>query len=1013
MIILLAIITSLALVTLTMRYLVKDFSKFIIRKTVVPSFGKTFVDFGEYFATWFITLAIALFGYWFYKFSQVLTSYFLTNDLIEFFRLVRSVFTVASEEQNPFTFQHFIAGFILLPVLQFAAVFVIYRSIKAFMLFVNNKYKADIYNEADLLYFSFLAVILFMCLDILAYSQDIPPVSAFAHFIYLGISKLALITFYLTIAHNHLLSSNDYKKALPEFVQLKSLERSILFSSWKNILLTYLIGVALNTPFITGTQFLQNNFSVLILCAISCLLFFFILKAFLSKGYNFIGAVTFYHRINIESILVGQEPWSKNYRKHTLVIFGILLIGVLLYLPKIFLFMLLILLFLSIVFVLLFLSGYFFFLGISILRSRKLKVEIPDVLPPALQYMKNTGTGFAKSISLPVAFMALVTILISVAPKKYHFNPDKNYVLSAVDEEGYPVCIKNGNNNNTIPIDYKTIPAFLVKCLTAQEDRSFFQQNSWLPNPSTWHGISPAMVYRPFIGSGGGSNLNATLIKNVAFDGTFPVDIQRKFAEAITGLQLSLQLEPRQIAGQYFNKVPFGGGEGQSGIAMGALNTFGLPVEQLNNLEMLYLVQTIKRGKFFKAGDSLIAYQQAGTKAFLIKKTLIKQAIDWFKQDLITKKELNALKNQELRFTNTEYKPICQTSTNDYFNKQFGKDTTAKTFQSSISVVNQQAIYKAVEEFNERFKNYLRNGDSRLFSAALVIDVHSGKILAHYGSDNIVDLTTFGTGRNMGSIEKPLVAIELLESGFNANDIRLYDGPVNGLKTPKDFGAYSFKYLSLDEALAQSRNAWFVNVRLITDPIALYKRIENRFTQMDIPADPYLNLNNEKLRTVNILNYPLGSRNMTLLNIAQAYQVLFNQGMFIKLTPFNNYYDPYKDTTITCLQSTRQIYSAHNADRIKAALHHTMLQGGTAYHLNELLKSNRTMYAKTGTTSEARDGLCCLTDGNILVISYVSYGQIINNRLKLGVAEIPFGAAGRSAGVLSAIIFNNISGSNE
>ncbi|MCC6290006.1 MAG: hypothetical protein IT249_19170, partial [Chitinophagaceae bacterium] len=447
MIILLALITSLALVTLTMRFLVKDFSKFIIRKTVVPSFGKTFVDFGEYFATWFVTIAIALFSYWFYKFGQVLTSYFMTNDLIEFFRLVRSVFTVASKEQNPFTFQHFVAGFVLLPALQFAAVFVIYNSIKAFMLFVNAKYKANIYSEGDLLYFSFAAVILFMCLDILAYSQDIPPVSAFAHFIYLGISKLALITFYLTIAHNHLLSSSDYKKALPEYVHLKSFERSILFSAWKNILLTYLIGISLNIPFITGTQFLQNNFSVLVLCAISCLFFFFILRIFLSKGYNFIGAVVFYHRINIESILVAQDIWLKKYRKPALIVFGILLIGILLYLPKIFLFILLILLFLLITFTVLFLSGYFFFLGISILRGKKLKVEIPHVLPPAFKYIRNMGIGFAKSILLSVAFMILVTVLISVVPKKYHYNPDKNYILSAVDEDGYPIYIKKGDNN--------------------------------------------------------------------------------------------------------------------------------------------------------------------------------------------------------------------------------------------------------------------------------------------------------------------------------------------------------------------------------------------------------------------------------------------------------------------------------------------------------------------------------------------------------------------------------------
>lgn len=1013
MIILLTLITILLLVTLTMRFLVKDFSKFIIQKTGVPSFGKTFVDFGEYFATWFITITIALFGYWFYKFGQVLTSYFLTNDLIEFFRLVRSVYTVASKEQNPFTFQHFIAGFVLMPALQFAAVFVIYRSIKSFMLFVNKKYNADIYSEADLLYFSFAGVVVFMCLDILAYSQDIAAVSAFAHFIYLGISKLALIAYFMTVAHNHLLSSKEYKKTLPDYFQLRSLERTILYSPWKTIALTYLIGASLNAPFIMGTQFMRSNTAVIVLCIASCLFFFFILKIFLSNGYNFVGAVIFHHRINIESILVAHQPSLRKFRKPALIAAGIMLLGFLVYLPKMFVFILFVLLFLLLTFVVFFVAGYFASLGISVIRGKSLKVAIPEVVQPAWRYLTNTGMGFARSVSFPLVFMSFVTILIIVVPKTYHYTTDKNYVLSAVDTEGYPLIIAKGDQDNTIPVAYETLPPFFVKCLINQEDRSFFKQNSWLPNASTWHGISPAMLYRWFIGSGGGSNLNATLIKNIAFDGTFPADIQRKFAEAITGLQLSMQLSPEEIASQYVNKVAFAGGDGQSGVAMGSLNTFGLPVEKLNPAEIFYLVQTIKRGSSFKAGDTLINYIDAPNNKAVIKKALVEQATKWYEQDVITKKELNAIKGSELRFTNKEYKTFCKTSTNDFLKKQIGRDTSSKTFRSSISVVRQQAVYNGVEEFNNKFKDDLEKNGFTLFTAALVIDPHTGKILAHFGSDNIVDLTTLGNGSDMGSVMKPFVACELLESGFDANRISLYDGPVAGLKTPKDFGAYSFKYLGLDDALAQSRNASFVNVRLITDPIQLYKNVENRFRQMNLVADPYLNLNDAKRKEENILNYPLGSRNMRLLDIAQAYQVLFNQGRYIRLTPFTSYYDPYKDSTISITQETKQIYKPENADRIKSALHHTMLNGGTAFQLNEILKAKgRTFYAKTGTTANAKDGLCVLTDGNVLVISYISYGKITNNNLRLGLAEIPFGAAGKSAGVLSAIIYNHFSEAN-
>lgn len=385
------------------------------------------------------------------------------------------------------------------------------------------------------------------------------------------------------------------------------------------------------------------------------------------------------------------------------------------------------------------------------------------------------------------------------------------------------------------------------------------------------------------------------------------------------------------------------------------------------------------------------------------------QGNTWYNEGLITRKELNSIRSSELRFTRKPYRTECGASTRDFFEKQVGKDTVSRTFQSSISMANERAMCGAVNEFNRQFSGHLRNGYCTLYTAAVVTDIRTGKIIAHYGSDNLVDLTTMGIGSDMGSVHKPFVACELLESGFDANAVRLYDGPIKGLKTPRDFGQYSYKYMGIDEALAQSRNASFVNIRLITNPIELYKNVERRFREMNIPADPYLDLYDENRREENILNYPLGSRNMRLIDIAQAYQTFFNHGRYIQLTSFHSYYNPYKDSTIEIKQEEKQIYSAENSDRIKAALRHTMLRGGTTYHLNRMVKTRRTMYAKTGTTDMARDGYCLLSDGEILIVAYVTYGQIVNNHLRLGLHPIPFGSGGRSAGVLAAYVYNRFS----
>ena len=1011
MIIVIAIFTSMVLITCMMRFLVKDFAKFVWKKTVVRNFPKSFIDFGEYFTTWFFVIGIAFMGFLFYKFGTVLIAYLFSGDLIEFFVILRNVFSVKSELQNPFIFQHMLAGFVFSPALQFLACFAIYKGIKSFMLFVNSRYGPNVYNESDLLYFSFVAVLIFMSCDIISFSQNIPAVSGFAHFLYLGISKLACICYYLTIAHNHLLSSNEYKQSLPKYINLKNLETKIILNPRKSLLLTYFVGIILNVPFVLGTQFLDNNLYIILVCCVSCFVFYVILKTLLAKGYNYIGAILFYHRINIENILTASKPLLLRNRKLLLMAASLLFICFSLYKPKILLFILLIIALSLVTLILAYSLGYFGFWGYSVLRARKFNVNVPPVFSPSFVYMRTAVLAFSKSVLPVTLFMILIITLLSVAPKKYRFRFDDTYVTSVIDKDGNPLHIKYNDANSCIPISYKEIPEFLVKCLIIQEDRDFFHQNSWFPGLANWHGVSIASLYRTILGSGGGSNLNMQLIKNIVFNRGIPIDIQRKFSEMLTAFQLSLQLSPEQIVSQYFNKVSWNGGNGHSGILLGSIYTFGMPVDKLNQLEMLYMVQSLKRGTYFKIADSLINYQDAVLHIRSIRKELLEQAASWHLQGLLSKKELNTMKAQELRFVNLKYKPLCQTATKDFLDKVIDKqDKNNITFQSSISIVNEQAMQTAIKDFHSELEGYQKSGPYDLYSAALVINVQNGQILGHYGSNNISDLTTLGTGRNMGSLIKPFIICELLETGIPANQIRLYDGPIRGQSTPQNYSRhYSYRYIDIDEALGRSLNAPLVNVRQLTNPITLFNSLENRFHEMGIPTDPHLQLNNERIRTVNILNYPLGSRNMTLFNIAQAYQTLFNEGRYIKLSPFESYYDPYKDSTIFISQATKQIFSPSGANRVKTALHRAMMESGTAKHLNKILLTKRMMYAKTGTTDKGRDGYCMLTDGEILIISYVSFGQITNNTIRLGLAPIPFGAGGRSAGILSALLYNSFS----
>lgn len=116
----------------------------------------------------------------------------------------------------------------------------------------------------------------------------------------------------------------------------------------------------------------------------------------------------------------------------------------------------------------------------------------------------------------------------------------------------------------------------------------------------------------------------------------------------------------------------------------------------------------------------------------------------------------------------------------------------------------------------------------------------------------------------------------------------------------------------LNEILGKSPNAPMVNIRQITDPLTLFNGVEEHFAEMNISTDNFLHFDNAQRKTEHILNYPLGSRNMTLFEIAQVYQTLFNGGQYLELSVINSSYDPYKNTMHHFKQRKGQVYNPNN-----------------------------------------------------------------------------------------------------
>lgn len=987
---------TIVIIALAFSYLlVPDLVRYcgIESKRIYRKFTASQNNIGEVVTVLVCSILIGLDVFVFYKGVQNLIAYCLSDNLFDFFIKSRGVFSSSGVKgQNPFIISNFLYGSILNPLIQLLSIYVLVEVVKGFMLRLNKKFESKLFSATSLVYFSSFGILIFILFDIVSYLQSVSFLNTFANIVFLTGSKLAYLIIAFGVWHVQLLKNENYVNALFSDLKMNRFEKTLITKPLLLLTFTYLVSVSLNLPLFLGLQWNGKVWMVLLSLLGGIGLFFVLLKFSLSKGYNFLGVYMLDE--NREHPL--SDKWQFNFLKSKtalLVLTGISLFSLAVSAKGFFFYVFYLLLFCAILFILIF-SVY----GItSLLNRSKIYWTI------ALQMVYSSVIALSP---LLVVLLLIITVF-SRYPKKVQEDVFDNYQTAIVDSDGNLIYKSaNDSENPSIPIAYEDLPEFLIKTLTYKEDKALFKQNSLFFNRTNWHGTSIN-----FLVGRGGSNINQQLIKNLAFKGFFPQEFQRKYSEAIASYQLSMSMKPEATLTNYVNNVSFNGGSGHTGIVNASYFTFGRNVTQLNELEILYLIFTLHRGSSFKTNENIIPYKEVHLHSSEIKEKLLVYAENWYQKGLLSKKEIKKLEKQKLGFTNSKYSINNSASKNTFLQNQIPVGgSNGLVYTSTLNQKTNDRILNAVEKFETRFHNVMQVNGCDLYSSAIVVDVSSGSIIGHYGGEGVTDLTQFKNGNPISSGIKPFLFIELLEAGFKFNDVLLYDGQIKGKRTPKNYSKrYSNKYVGINEILGKSLNAPVVNIREVTNPLTLFGNVEGHFSEMGISKDGYLDLENPKRKNEHEINYGLGSRNMNLLDIVQAYQALFNGGKYIELSAFSSVYNPLTGETEKVNQKEQQIYSQENADLIAHALTSAMESGGTGTPFKSLLPENVNFYAKTGTSDGARHGYTVLFDGNnTLIVSYVSYGRVENENLSLGVMPIPFESGGRTAGILAAFIYSEL-----
>ena len=964
--------------------LMRDFTRLWINHGL-DVYGKHSVNYYSELATTFmVVLIIAIAAMILKGAATTLVAMVTTHDITTFTTALRGTFSPTTELQSP---KSHILFLLLNPALKLGAVLSLISGLKHFFIRINKKAGGDCYNEADVFYFSSIGLFFLVAIEILIHIQDVQLANMAGNIAYLLLDKASYILIFLTLEEVRMMRSN--KKELigdiDKYLVTSAIEKNTMISGWKQLLWTYICCLLLALPYFLGLQWVRDDTTLVSIFIIVLCLALLIMKKAFSESWNLMGTVLFSFADTGEIPIINNTTLCNKTRRLVFIglfVTGALLVAFLIAYPKQMFMLSLIMIFAISLIAFGIVVIYLLATCVAFLIATITKRDT-NILPMKNHrvYVGRVLTSIPRAIAVSASVVTLAFLTITRFPKKLIC--DDIYVNSSVvDTNGNWLYIDN-EYDHYVPVLYEELPEFFKRALVYQEDRGFFKQNNALPNVSNWHGISLSGLR-----GRGGSNINSQLCKNITFidaDG-FPRDLSRKLSEMISGYMISLAETPDNIMTMYLNLAAFHGSfAGFRGLEAASLYAFGKPVGQLNQLQQLYLVTTLPRSNHLKWKDTHIAYSDVHKDPTgIVKEILINKAELWYKEGLISKKELNILKHQNLDFTNCRFKSDIPVATRLRIEKNMASPGRHLSY---ITLENEQAVSRAYNEL--RNNSVFRKNGAELEVACIVVNVHTGHIIGHYSS-GIVDLTEYRDGFPIGSLGKSPIVIQMLEMGVKP-DSKLYDGQVKGRKTPKNANhGWSNKYVTFTEALSKSLNAPFVNLQeLNLNPKEVFLHNEGSYRKMGIRSEQrHIELSEDTY------NYPLGIRQMYVTEVAQLYQTLLNDGVCYPLR------DHYTGEVIT----PTRIYKTPNVDMVKQALSET-IKSGTMKAYRTCLPEGRTYYSKTGTTTRQEYGWAILSDGDLLVVSLASYGKLNGASMKLGVQPL-WGAD--TAGLMSVLVYNEI-----
>ena len=410
---------------------------------------------------------------------------------------------------------------------------------------------------------------------------------------------------------------------------------------------------------------------------------------------------------------------------------------------------------------------------------------------------------------------------------------------------------------------------------------------------------------------------------------------------------LEQKLNKDEILERYLNQVSYGGEA--YGAQEAAQKYFGKDLKEITTIEAAYLAGLPA------APSSYSPYGNNPELGLIRAKHVI--------EEMVANNYLNTIQaekilreNIQIRTNNKEIKaPHFVFYIKKILEENYGYENLEKqglVIKTSLDIKIQDLAQEIVTEEMEKIKKLnITNG------AALVIDVKSGDILAMVGSKNYwakdidgkYNITT--ALRQPGSSIKPVNYLLALEKGWSMASI-IEDTPVTyqikGQKpyTPQNYNGKYMGRVTLRTALGSSLN--IPSVKLLN---------ENGVNNMvDLAKKLGITTWNDSSRFG--LSLALGSGEVKMTEISQAYSTLANLGEEVKINPIMEIDNYLNEKIYTKTPEKEDKIEPAYAYIINSVLSDNEARTPIFGTNSKLVIKDKTVAVKTGTTNSLRDNWC-------------------------------------------------------